>query len=81
MIEPEISKHFLQLVLAMRDSVISKEELAADKDEIKKKYRTELTAYMKEKGLVPRQEMVRQLICQKITRSLKSQNQLQEVLK
>jgi uncharacterized protein (DUF1800 family) len=68
------------LKMAIEDTIISKEDVAKGKDDIRKLYRDDLAAYMKEKGLVPRQEMVRQLICQKIIRSLKSQNQLQEVL-
>lgn len=46
----------------------------------KKKYRSQLEAYMKEKGFQPQQELFRQFISQKVLRASYSDNQLQELL-
>lgn len=66
--------------MAVEDGVISKDEVAKLKEGDKAEYRRKLMAYMKEKGLKPRADLNRQLICQKILRAAYSQNQLREVM-
>ncbi len=65
------------LRMAIRDGVIDKESV--DKED-KKRYRDQLESYMKEKGLRPEKELIRQFVNQKVFRSVYGHNQLQEVL-
>ena len=55
-----------------------------DKDSVRKgdkqDYRKDIQAYMQENGLKPQQELVRELVNQKILRAAYSNNQLKEVL-
>jgi uncharacterized protein (DUF1800 family) len=65
------------LRMAIRDGYL-------DKDSVNKgdrqKYRDQIMAYMKEKGIRPEQELFRQFYNQKILRAAYTNNQLQEVL-
>ncbi|MCD0489760.1 DUF1800 domain-containing protein [Pedobacter sp. MC2016-14] len=65
------------LKMAIKDGFINKDSI--DKTE-PKEYRAQVAAYMKEKGLRPEQELIRQFINQKILRASFSNNQLQELL-
>lgn len=65
------------LRMAIKDGVIEKD--AIDKTD-KKSYKNQLEAYMKEKGLKPEKDLIRQFINQKVLRSVYSNNQLQEVM-
>lgn len=67
-----------QLVrMAVKDGVINKDSVnKADK----KAYKSEVMAYMQQKGLKPQQELYRQFFNQKILRAAYTSNQLQEVL-
>lgn len=65
------------LRMAIKDGVIEKH--AIDKTD-KKSYKNQLEAYMKEKGLKPEKDLIRQFINQKVLRSVYSNNQLQEVM-
>jgi Uncharacterized protein conserved in bacteria len=64
------------LRMAVKDGKVDKDSVKIDK----KEYRDQLQAYMREKGLRPQQELLRQFINQKVVRAAYSNNQLQEVL-
>lgn len=64
------------LRMAVKDGKIDKDSVKIDK----KEYREQLQAYMREKGLRPMQELLRQFINQKVVRAAYSNNQLQELL-
>lgn len=65
------------LRMAAADGIISKDSLSQVD---RKAYRSQLEAYMKQKGLKPQQELFKQFISQKILRATYTNNQLQEVL-
>ncbi len=65
------------LRLAVRRNVVNKDSVQAAG---KKEYQDKLRAFMTEEGYKPMQELQRQLINQKIIRSVYGQNQLQEVM-
>ncbi|WAC13115.1 DUF1800 domain-containing protein [Dyadobacter pollutisoli] len=65
------------LRMAIAEGVIDQQ--ARDKTK-KDAYKSELEAYMKEKGLKPQKELYRQFFNQKILRAAYSNNQLQELL-
>lgn len=62
---------------AVRDGYLNKDSVNKANN---KAYRATLTAYMKEKGLRPQQELYRQFINQKILRASYSNNQLRELM-
>jgi uncharacterized protein (DUF1800 family) len=62
--------------MAIRDGVINKDSVKADR----KEYKDALQAYMQQKGLKREQDLYRQFFCQKILRAAYSENQLQEVM-
>ena len=65
------------LRMAIKDGVIDKDSVnKADKAA----YKSQLQAYMQQKGLKPQKELFRQFANQKILRATYSNNQLQEVL-
>jgi uncharacterized protein (DUF1800 family) len=64
------------LKMAVQEGLIERDSARIDK----KEYRQQLKAYMDLKGYKPQQELVRQLVNQKILRATYSQNQLKEVL-
>jgi uncharacterized protein (DUF1800 family) len=67
-----------QLVrFAVRDGALSKDSVNNAKS---KAYKDQLSAYMKEKGYKPQQELYRQFINQKILRATYTNNQLRELL-
>lgn len=68
------------LKMAIDDGIITKEEAGKLKTGDRQQYRARLAAYMKQKDIRPRAELLRQLINQKILRAAYSNNQLQEVL-
>lgn len=74
--EEEFPRPGTILRLAVKDGVIKRDSVKANK----KEYREELQAYMQKKGMKPQQELFRQFINQKILRAVYSNNQLQEVL-
>jgi uncharacterized protein (DUF1800 family) len=61
---------------AIRDGAVERDSIGNNK----KDYRKELKAYMDKNDMKPLQELLRQLINQKIIRATYSDNQLQEVL-
>lgn len=61
---------------AIRDGAVERDSINKEK----KDYRTELKAYMDKNAMKPLQELLRQLINQKIIRATYSGNQVQEVL-
>jgi uncharacterized protein (DUF1800 family) len=65
------------LRLAIRDGVVDKDSVNLSD---RKKYREQIAAYMRDKGLKPQADLFRQLVNQKILRAAYSNNQLQEVL-
>jgi uncharacterized protein (DUF1800 family) len=65
------------LRLAIRDGAVDKDSVNLSD---RKKYRDQIAAYMREKGLKPQADLFRQLVNQKILRAAYSNNQLQEVL-
>ena len=62
--------------LAVRDGVINKDSINADR----KEYKDMLASYMQQQGLKPEQELLRQVFNQKVLRAAYSSNQLHEVL-
>jgi uncharacterized protein (DUF1800 family) len=62
--------------MAIQEGKIDKDSARIDK----KEYRQQLQAYMKQKGLRPQQELIRQFINQKVLRAAYSNNQLHEIL-
>lgn len=71
-------KNAYVLRMAVKDGYIDKDSV--NKNNNKKEYREKLTAFMKDKGYRPQNELIRQFINQKILRAANSNNQLQEVL-
>ena len=68
------------LKMAIEEGLITREQAANLKETDKQKYKSQIAAYMAQKGFKPRAELFRQLINQKIIRASYSNNQLQEML-
>jgi len=62
--------------MARADGIFTNDSVGTDTPE----YRMALQRYREQKGFRPERDLIRQLVSQKITRAVYSQNQLQEVL-
>ncbi|HVV07448.1 MAG TPA: DUF1800 domain-containing protein [Puia sp.] len=69
-------KNGLVIRMAVRDGIIDKDSVKADR----KAYRNLIRDYMDKKGFKPENELFRQLYSQKILRAAYAQNQLREVM-
>lgn len=71
-------RNFEVLAQAIKEGYINKDSVKPTED--KARYKEQVKEFMKQKGYRPEQDLVNQLICQKILSAAYSNNQLHEVL-